>query len=224
MSVAVPATLTELLQPAQSQGTEVAWQRFVEQYSRLMLSVARKVSNDYDVAMDNYTFILEQLRRNNFHKLRSYTADPRCKFTTWLVVVCRRVCIDAERHRSGRVRPGSDVIALKERRSLAQKLASEPTLDTLIASGVAPDDYTEQREQQTRLDQCLARLEPRDRLLLELRFEHELSAAQIMTLLALPTPFHVYRRVNRLLADLRAALHLGAAAPQSNRDRPFNVR
>jgi DNA-directed RNA polymerase specialized sigma24 family protein len=53
---------------------------------------------------------------------------------------------------------------------------------------------------------ALACLRPRDVLLLKRRFEDDLSAQQIAPLLDMPTPFHVYRRLNALLADLKHAL------------------
>ena len=49
-------------------------------------------------------------------------------------------------------------------------------------------------------------LEPSDKLLLTLRFEDQRSAAEIARVVGLPTPFHVYRRLNRLLDGLRARL------------------
>ena len=51
-----------------------------------------------------------------------------------------------------------------------------------------------------------ARLGATDRLLLKLRFDDDLSAREIAGLLALPTPFHVYRRLNALLQELRRVL------------------
>ncbi len=51
-----------------------------------------------------------------------------------------------------------------------------------------------------------AGLAPADRLLLTLRFDDELSAREIAEVLGLPTPFHVYRRINALLNLLRRNL------------------
>jgi len=49
-------------------------------------------------------------------------------------------------------------------------------------------------------------LPPADRLLLRLRFEDGLAAKQIATVTKAPSPFHVYRRVNHVLALLRQRL------------------
>jgi RNA polymerase sigma factor (sigma-70 family) len=73
-------------------------------------------------------------------------------------------------------------------------------------------------EQSRALATALAGLEPRDRLLLKLRFEDDLSAREIAALIRFPTPFHVYRRINALLESLRLRL----ASLQEPRSRPFN--
>jgi hypothetical protein len=39
-----------------------------------------------------------------------------------------------------------------------------------------------------------------------MRFEHDLPVREIARLLRYPTPFHVYRTLNALLAELRLAL------------------
>ena len=58
------------------------------------------------------------------------------------------------------------------------------------------------------LHNALAELDPPDRLLLKLRFDDGLSAADIADLMRLPTPFHVYRRLTALLDSLRKALRM----------------
>jgi DNA-directed RNA polymerase specialized sigma subunit len=45
-------------------------------------------------------------------------------------------------------------------------------------------------------------LEPRDRLLLTLRFDKELPAHEIAEVMGFPTQFHVYRRLRAVLAML----------------------
>ena len=225
MPEVLPSSLAVLL-GANADTVEHAWQQFVAQHSRLILSVARSVDRNYDAGMDRYVFILEQLRRDDFHKLRAYVADPRCTFTTWLVVVCRRICIDQHRSKFGRARAGSDVIALQARRSLATSLFSSSDLQQLVSRDPQPDAYTETRETEERLERCLQALDSADRLLLQLRFEQDLGALDIMRLLDLPTPFHVYRRINRLLKDLRTALTIGPMlqpAHQKPASRPLNV-
>jgi DNA-directed RNA polymerase specialized sigma24 family protein len=56
------------------------------------------------------------------------------------------------------------------------------------------------------LEEALAAVSAPDRLLLRLRFEDDLTAQEIARLLQFPSPFHVYRRLNGVLASLRVAL------------------
>jgi RNA polymerase sigma factor (sigma-70 family) len=218
----VPSQLAELLQ-AGGATRDAAWQRFIGEYSRLILSVARSLGGPYDAVMDRYAYTLDRLERDDFRKLRGYTTDPRAKFTTWLVVVCRRICMDEHRSKFGRARAGSDVIRLQARRSLSHSLASALDIDTLPATDALPDIELESRERSERLEHCLSLLAPGDRLLIRLRFEDDLSAAQIAKILHMATPFHVYRRLNRLLADLRTALLFGGTPAQTGASRPLNL-
>ena len=63
-----------------------------------------------------------------------------------------------------------------------------------------------QAERDAGLRAALGALPAGDRLLLTLRFEDDLSASRISGILGFPTPFHVYRRLNAVLGQLRAAL------------------
>ena len=51
-----------------------------------------------------------------------------------------------------------------------------------------------------------ALLDPVDRLLVKLRYEDELAIPEIARVLELPSRFHVYRRLDRVLVQLRGAL------------------
>ncbi len=177
----------------------------------------------YDAVMDRYAYILEQLQRNDCRKLRGYVADPRARFTTWLVVVCRRLALDHHRQKYGRVRPGTDVIRLQARRDLAQTLAFELDLEAIAGPALEqPDAIAERHELEERLHAGIAGLPAADRLLLKLRFEDDMSAAQIARFLRAPTPFHIYRRLNHVLGRLRDAFT--APSEQKQSARPLNVK
>ena len=45
--------------------------------------------------MDHYAFMLDRLQEDGFHRLRAFAGDGRGQFTTWLVVVARRLCVEA---------------------------------------------------------------------------------------------------------------------------------
>jgi len=54
----------------------------------------------------------------------------------------------------------------------------------------------------------LEALPDEERLTLRLRFEDEASVSDIASVLDVPTVFHVYRRINKILAHLREELHV----------------
>ncbi len=218
----LPSELIRLLAASEPKARDDAWAAFTKAYSKLILHVTRQPGGSYDPSMDRYAYVLEQLRRDDFRRLRGYAADGRSKFTTWLVVVTRRLCLDHDRHRYGRQRTSSSTAtpvdtntpadpsasdAAAARRRLVDLLGEEVDVERL-ASSSNDDPETELRvgELHRALESELAGLAPADRLLLKLRFEEELTAGQISRLLDLPTPFHVYRRLNHVLEGLRRSL------------------
>ena len=209
-SLSLPRSLEHLLS-AQSTGdvnaVDAAWRAFVAEQTRLLLHVARSVSSNHDDAMDAYTFVLEQLRADDFRRLRDFAADPRSKLSTWLVVVARRLCLDLYRRRYGRNRGEESRVGRTVRRRLRDLVSEDLDVHDLpvVHSGGA-ELAVRQEELHLVLDDALAMLDPRDRLLLRLRFDDDLAAQEIARLLDFPSPFHVYRRVNALLAQLRRTL------------------
>lgn len=206
----LPAELSQLLATEDAHRAEGAWAEFVHAHSRLLLHVARSMARDQDEAMDRYAYLLEQLRRDDCRRLRGFVADGRSKFTTWLVVVARRLCLDYDRHRYGRTDRAKDAqgqAARAERRQLRDLVGSEMDIGTLPdAGGRAADDELIARERGEALAQALAGLEPADRLLLRLRFDDGHSASEIARAMGFPTQFHVYRRLDRVLATVRREL------------------
>ena len=86
---------------------EGAWSVFMDRHRRLLFAVVRRYVADPDDVMDAFAHACEQLRADEFARLKRYTADedPRASFSTWLVVVTRNLVIDWLRardvHRTG---------------------------------------------------------------------------------------------------------------------------
>src|SRR4051794_31379617 len=99
MSNVRPVPLSSLLSACDPASRGEAWALFLSSYSALIMRVARLLGGDDDAVMDRYTFVLDHLRRDDCHRLRAYAADGRGEFTTWLVLVVRRLCLDAHRQR-----------------------------------------------------------------------------------------------------------------------------
>jgi RNA polymerase sigma factor (sigma-70 family) len=172
--------------------------------------------------MDTYAYLLEQLRRDDFHRLRAYTSEHRCKLTTWLVVVARRLCLDRIRQRYGRPHgAGPESLEAHRVRRRLVDLVAEEFDPSRLADPATDNPETELRANELRraLLAALGGLEPHDRLLLKLRFEDGLAAREIGQVMGFATPFHVYRRLDTLLRRLRTAL--GQRGVQGPERRPL---
>jgi RNA polymerase sigma factor (sigma-70 family) len=204
----LPPVLSELLAPDPGEDVrDRAWHAFLEQHDRLLRHICRSLGGDSDAEMDRYARVLEELRTDDFRRLRRFAADGRGRFTTWLTVVTRRICLDHERSRYGRASPTSDADTRSARRRLADLVAANLDPDRLGAP--APDHPVarlEWEEVRAALHRATAGLDPEDRLLLALRFADDLSAREIAEVVGFPTPFHVYRRLNAILARLKEVL------------------
>jgi RNA polymerase sigma factor (sigma-70 family) len=215
--IELPPSLAQLLDARSAFDADAAWHAFVSQHSRIVLHVCRSVWPQHDDQMDAYAQILEHLRTDDHRRLREFARAPRCRVSTWLVVVSRRVCLDLFRQRYGR--PSSDEWAesRRTRRRLHDLVAEE--LDLHEPATVETDETDaplRQLELHDALQHALADLPPRDLLVLKLRFVDDLAAQEIARLLGFPSPFHVYRRLSALFAELRSALHrrgVESAAP-----------
>jgi RNA polymerase sigma factor (sigma-70 family) len=208
----LPPEVSRLLAACPTPEGEEAWAAFVARYSQLLLRVAAGFAPGYDGALDRYAFILDELRRSDYRRLRGFAADGRGRFSTWLGVVARRLCLDHHRRQYGRHRhPGSAdgarALARVARRELVRL---DPTGDDLAEiatpSALDPAEELDQRECRAALRRAIARLSPDDQRLLRLRFEQELTAREIATVLGFPTLFHVYRRLERIYRVVRERL------------------
>ena len=189
---------------------EDSWGSFLARHNRLLLRVAYAAAPNREDAMDAYAVVLEQLRQHGGRRLRTYRADGRSKFTTWLVVVARRICVDYLRQKYGRYEPASKDAANVDRTSrlaLVELVGGEVDPTSIADDNAAlPDEALRTEELSARLNGAVRELSNDDRLLLKLRFDDDLSASAIARLVGLPTAFHVYRRLNGVLAQLRARL------------------
>lgn len=206
-----PAELVRLLEAPSPDSEEAAWSEFLERYSDTLLRAARRRAPDRDGAMDRYLFILQQLRSDDYRRLRQYSVNGRSKFTSWLLVVANRLCVDFARNRYGRNRGEGESDAARRARRMRRRLAEfhgEELDPGAVPNPSAPDPERQLRARELSriLDTVLAELEPRDRLLLKLRFEDEVPVREIAGMMSFPTVFHVYRRLRKLRRVLRERL------------------
>ena len=135
-----PPELARLLLASDPPTRDRAWDAFVAAHSRLLLHTARSLTHDHDAAMDGYAYVLEALRENEYRRLRTYAEDGRSKFSTWLVVVVRRLCLDHYRREYGRRREGEleDTQRARDFRRRLPALAAEDVDTSTIATGEDP--------------------------------------------------------------------------------------
>jgi RNA polymerase sigma factor (sigma-70 family) len=207
---APPAELAVLLAASTDAARDEAWAGFAREYTPVILRVARSLGSDTDAAMDRYAYALERLREDNCRRLRAYVRPGAGEFTVWLIVVVRRLCLDHYRERYGRARPaGHDSPPSADRagrRRLVDLVADRTDPALLATSSRSPDEELTRRERLDALASALERLGPSDRLLLRLRFAEDLPAREIAQVMRFPTLFHVYRRIEKVLRQLRTTL------------------
>lgn len=208
MDGAGPPDLGLILHAADAPTREAAWERLISSHTRLLLAVARSFGGGHDTVMDRYAAILERLRDDDFRRLRAFHPGGTARFSTWVTVTARRICLDEIRARYGRSRDSEGANADRlVRRRLADHLFEN--LESAEIGGddnPPPDAQLMAAERHDALMRALDALPPRDRLILTLRFEDGLTALEISRVVGLPTPFHVFRHLNRSFATLRRAL------------------
>ena len=259
-------SITELLQGLGSQDPQPAWDSFLEVHSALISQVVRWFGRDTDEAGDCFLYVCEQLRRNQFRRLRRFHPEGRASFTTWLRAVVRNLCLDWYRSRRGRyrvfqsvarlsdldqqvflhvcdkglsveectetLRPAFATVSLEQIETSLEHLRntlgphqmrllnarrSRPHLVDADGSdrpgGREVEDPSPDPEVQAALregldsvQRALTRLPDSDRLLLLLRFEQELTLAQVAKLLSLRDAQAADRRIRGALVKIREYL------------------
>jgi RNA polymerase sigma factor (sigma-70 family) len=206
----LPPELSELFAAADEVTRGQAWAALLERYSALLVHAACLQGRSYDRVMEKYTYVLDQLRRDDFRRLRRFQAGGESAFSTWLVVVVRRLCVDFHRQRYGRTgnnanRPQAP--PLGEGRRRLEDLVSDADLTAVpdLTRGTITREYTT-RERHHALGGAMETLDPADRLLLKLRFEDGLTLKQIAQATGSSSQSQVHRRLEFVLRELRAKL------------------
>ena len=143
MAPAPSPELTELLEAPDPISRERSWTRLLERHSGLLLHAAKRFGTGHDEVMDRYLYMLEELRRDEFRRLRAFSPTGPGKFSTWLLVVAYRLCGDFYRKRYGRERHPTTAgsrrgIARAARWRLQDFVVEE--LDPMLAGGTGTWD------------------------------------------------------------------------------------
>jgi RNA polymerase sigma factor (sigma-70 family) len=176
-----------------------------------MLRISSSFAPGYDGTLDRYAFMLDELRRADFRRLRTFAADGRAQFSSWLAVVARRLCLDhhrRERGRSVRREPAGrpNKVARVARRELERLDGGFHDVALVPAQQLDPTETLDRRDRCAAVRRVVNRLSADDRLLLRLRFGQELTAREIAAVLGLTSPLHVYRRLDIIYRMVRSGL------------------
>lgn len=203
-----PPEVVRFLEASTPAARAAAWEPLLARCNPLLLSVARGLGGGHDQVMDRYVYVLERLRADDFRRVRAFRPDGAARFSTWLVVIARRLCIDEHRTRFGRTSaPDGRASGIDRLRRRLELNHGEPVdIATIPDDTPEPEEVLDGGARSRALSGLLQRLPPRDRLLIQLRFRDGLSAGEIAGILAYPSSFHVYRRVQAVLRDLKGAL------------------
>ena len=182
--------IQDILDLLRSHEHEEAWSLFLREYGGLTFQVVRHFERDADNAADCFQFVCEQLVANSFRRIRKFEPHGTATFTTWLRAVTRNLCIDWRRRQFGRRRTpesGPQLTLLDDAANI-----SDPQPN--------PEVQALEVERKTLINIALRRLETRDRLLLRLRFEEDLTLDQIARLLDLGNAQRVDRQIRQVLS------------------------
>jgi RNA polymerase sigma factor (sigma-70 family) len=104
--------IVRILDRIASHEVQQAWAEFLEAYSGYILQTVKLFERDADSVADCYLFVCERLSEKGFRRLRVFKPGGSAKFTTWLRVVIRNLCLDWHRKEFGRHRVFQSVVRL----------------------------------------------------------------------------------------------------------------
>jgi RNA polymerase sigma factor (sigma-70 family) len=254
-------SVAELLKSLSSSKAQEAWEKFLDVYSPAIFRTIRLSERDEDAIADCFLSVCRGLAQNRFHRLRQFNPVGPARFSTWLRVVVRNLCVDWRRKAFGRQHrfefverlsaldqavfqslhldrlsqeeallrlapnfPGLSRLTLAERADhILQGLSPRQRwlLSTRAADGghelteaaervaderPSPETVAINEQLRTRLRRAVERLPHGDRLLLQLRFEQEMTLQHIARLLRIGDAQRADRRIREVLERLRRVL------------------
>lgn len=170
-------------------GEKAAWDAFVSQYSNLVYHSIQRTFHTYHVhpksvsVEDLFQDFFIAMLADDCKKLRQFRGERGCTLASWVRLVAVRMTIDRLRQ----LNPPADRFRADE--------YEDPN----------PAGFVIKREQQAILAAAIAKLAPRDRLLIELCFHQGLQTHDIAGILQISLGA-VYTQKSRVLDKLREFL------------------
>jgi RNA polymerase sigma factor (sigma-70 family) len=192
-------------------GDDEAWRDLVEKYSRFVWTVALRLlagsrGDREEQVQETYRRVFERLRRDDFRLLRGFRG--RCRFSTYLYRMVQTARSDVQR-REIRDREHAEPVDFTDEVNRKIEAAMAETANGCDA-GTGPAFAGEGRPSpeliRGEVERIAAALDPRERILVKLRFRKGLKLRELATTLG-------YRDTNDAAYALRKALkRLGAGA------------
>jgi RNA polymerase sigma-70 factor (ECF subfamily) len=178
-------------------GDKASWDGFAVQYSALVYHTIKKAfavcrtQVSSDLIEDLFQEIFLSLIKDDFLQLRRFRGDHGCTLASWLRMIATRRTIDHLRR------------------------SNKPPI--LLETGIlnlAADESKEERpdDQLQLLTQAIAKLQPRERILVDLVFRRNLPPQDVASILHISVGA-VYTQKSRILAKLREMLEKSGCRP-----------
>jgi len=177
-------------------GRDDGWRLFVERYSRTLYTVALSLAappEREEVAQQAYLSILERLARDDCRLLREFREDAR--FETYLFTAARNAVAQLRRERASRRSHETPHEASETPHHAVAPAEAGP--DLIESIGLAPDKVADL------LAESLSTLEPRERLVLRLRFREGLPYRRLARLFGWKDTNAAAYEVCRILRKLK---------------------
>ena len=172
------------------EGDKASWDQFVQHYAALIYHTIKKTlalhrsSTPEDSSEDIFQDVFLSLVNDEFFQLRRFRGDNGCTLTSWLRMIAVRRTIDHLRKASKPADPVGEM--------LLYRAADEPD-----DKGI--DDQFQ------RLTRAIAKLQSRERVIIDLLFRQDFSAQDVASILQLSLGA-VYTQKSRILTKLRQTL------------------
>jgi RNA polymerase sigma-70 factor (ECF subfamily) len=168
-------------------GDKLAWDDFVEKYSRLIyhyiyqVLYVRGILSPQGHATDIFQEIICALLRDNFKKLKTFQAKNGCSLASWLRQVAINATIDS-------LRKSRPAISLE-----AESDTDLPLKETLADNAPAASEALAEKEKLKGLKDCIKKLDKDDKILIELHINRGLRLQDLKN----------YFKVSRGAIDMR---------------------